>query len=417
MDMENDRCTNVDSVINPELAPLNIKNALEENDIDTINKRWFSKRCIPEKRDGLESVYKTFGKDWNRQSHFASLTDQYWLGSSMDDRWEDINFFTRRYDRAIGDAFFKSWQVDKLKSDDSPDITTNGLIKKRWLQLDGYTSYLVKAGNPKLQQEPLNEVLATMVLKKLDIIPFVPYEFRVEGFTLCSIANIGGYEPIGPNGEFRKPSTYFGYIIRHAVQSLFNPESLTGHFAHIERQLKKAAAEYGIPYEKEYIRRLAKIADVSYQSALSAFVRSNTTHEEYNGETAEQSEDYGQPEVVAAEKAKREAIRELIDRLPVRERYVVMQVYFNDISIDELVIEMSKVTGESLSKKDVIKIQRSAFNKLEPMLRKQGYGGRCGYFHPVFVRSDEELDEEMMDIANAFDDDAGSTILIKLNLK
>lgn len=231
------------------------------------------------------------------------------------------------------------------------------------------------------------------------------------------IANIGGYEPIGPNGEFRKPSTYFGYIIRHAVQSLFNPESLTGHFAHIERQLKKAAAEYGIPYEKEYIRRLAKIADVSYQSALSAFVRSNTTHEEYNGETAEQSEDYGQPEVVAAEKAKREAIRELIDRLPVRERYVVMQVYFNDISIDELVIEMSKVTGESLSKKDVIKIQRSAFNKLEPMLRKQGYGGRCGYFHPVFVRSDEELDEEMMDIANAFDDDAGSTILIKLNLK
>ena len=75
------------------------------------------------------------------------------------------------------------------------------------------------------------------------------------------------------------------------MQSLFNPESLTGHFAHIERQLKKAAAEYGIPYEKEYIRRLAKIADVSYQSALSAFVRSNTTHEEYNGETAEQSED------------------------------------------------------------------------------------------------------------------------------
>lgn len=185
--MENDRCTNVDSVINPELAPLNIKTALEENDVDTINKRWFSKRCIPEKRDGLEGVYKTFGKDWNRQSHFASLTDQYWLGSSMDDRWEDINFFTRRYDRAIGDAFFKSWQVDKLKSDDSPDITTNGLIKKRWLQLDGYTSYLVKAGNPKLQQEPLNEVLATMVLKKLDIIPFVPYEFRVEGFTLCSI--------------------------------------------------------------------------------------------------------------------------------------------------------------------------------------------------------------------------------------
>ena len=39
--MENDRCTNVDSVINPELAPLNIKTALEENDIDTINKGGF----------------------------------------------------------------------------------------------------------------------------------------------------------------------------------------------------------------------------------------------------------------------------------------------------------------------------------------------------------------------------------------
>ena len=38
-------------------------------------------------------------------------------------------------------------------------------------------------------------------------------------------------------------------------------------------------------------------------------------------------------------------------------------------------------------------------------------------FHPVFVRSDNELEEEMSDIANAFDDDEGATILIKLNLK
>lgn len=201
--MENDRCMNVESVINPKFAPLNIKTALEENDVDCINKRWFSKRCIPDKRDGLEGVYKTYGREWNKQSYFASLTDQYWVGSSMDDKWDNINFFTRHYDRSVGDAFFKSWQIKEIKSGDSPDITTNGLIKKRWLQLDGYTSYLVKAGNPKLQQEPLNEVLATMVLKKLDIIPFVPYEFRVEGFTLCSICK----NFVNENTEF-VPASY-----------------------------------------------------------------------------------------------------------------------------------------------------------------------------------------------------------------
>lgn len=236
----------------------------------------------------------------------------------------------------------------------------------------------------------------------------------------CQIAvieAIPGYEPIDEKGNFRRPSTYFGFKIRHAVQELYNPEAMTGHYANIERKLKKAASAYSIPYEKEYIRRLAKIADIAYQSAMVAYARSNTTHEEYNPETiSEQSENFGQPEAIYEEKEKCERIRSLVNGLPVIERYVISQTIFEEVPIEEVIKNMQEDNGMSLSKKDVIKIQHSAYNKLEPLLRKQGYGGRQGFIKPVFIKSDEELDEEMMDIAAAFDNDAGSSILIKLNV-
>lgn len=202
--MEGSNCTNVESVINPEFAPISIRKFLEENNPEEINKKWLSKRAIPEKRDGLAEVVKKYGSEWNTQSYFASLTDQYWISDSADVQWKDINFFTRRYNRSVGDAFFKDWKIEKISSTDSPDITTNGLIKKRWLQLNGNESYLVKSGNVKMQQEPLNEVLASVILEKLNIIPFVEYKFHIEGFTLCSICK----NFIDENTEF-VPAAHF----------------------------------------------------------------------------------------------------------------------------------------------------------------------------------------------------------------
>lgn len=180
---EDGKCVSVISRDNIDFAPIMIQKTFEPEYISL----WLEKRAIPEKRDGLNDVFEMFGQDWNKQTFYASLTDQYWLTEDTSFTWNNINFFTNFYDKNIGDLFFKEWAVGHVCPSNSPDITTNGLLKKRWIQSDDKTSSLVKAGNMKMKQEPLNEVLASTLLEKLNIIPFVKYDFHIEGFTLCSI--------------------------------------------------------------------------------------------------------------------------------------------------------------------------------------------------------------------------------------
>ena len=181
--MEDGVCTYVKEKHNLDFAPMLIRDNFEP---DYIN-LWLEKRAIPDKRDGLSQIIENFGEDWNKQTHYASLTDQYWLTEDPCEKWDDINFFTNFYSLYVGDLFFKEWTIQENKTVNSPDITTNGILKKRWIQNEDKTSSLIKAGNLRMKQEPLNEVLASVLLEKLDIIPFVKYDFYIEGFTLCSI--------------------------------------------------------------------------------------------------------------------------------------------------------------------------------------------------------------------------------------
>ena len=55
----------------------------------------------------------------------------------------------------------------------SPDNTSDGCLKKRWKIIDGKRC-LVKAGSAPLMLQPFNEVIATVIMEKLNI-PHVPY--------------------------------------------------------------------------------------------------------------------------------------------------------------------------------------------------------------------------------------------------
>lgn len=149
-------------------------------------KIWLNKRNIPENRDGYQEAVDDFGDAWLQNKNYASLSDQYWI-KMRDEKWKKINFFTNLYSRDIGDIMFTPWTAKKKKYNTfSPDLTTNGVLKKRWIQDKNMNSYLLKAGNRELQQEPLHEVLVSVLLEQLNIIPYVQYDLCVEGVTLCS---------------------------------------------------------------------------------------------------------------------------------------------------------------------------------------------------------------------------------------
>lgn len=146
--------------------------------------RWFSKRLIPDNRDGLDEIRKYVSGF--KYGGFFSLSDQYWIGTSPNE-WDKKNFFTNRYQTDTGKLFFTPWAADEKKlKEPSPDLTTNGGLKKAWLQKDDNTSYLLKAGSRRFRQEPISEVLASMMLQKLGVINFVRYDLEIYGLKFCS---------------------------------------------------------------------------------------------------------------------------------------------------------------------------------------------------------------------------------------
>ena len=123
------------------------------------------------------------------RGHGLSLSDQFWYrAAGSAERWEDLNFFTNRYSAAIGRAFFEPWDIcpDEIPVN-SPDQTTDGGLRKVWIQ-DPVTlkSSLIKARGEAYRQEPVTEVMASIILEELNIVPFVKYSLIPYGMTFCS---------------------------------------------------------------------------------------------------------------------------------------------------------------------------------------------------------------------------------------
>lgn len=173
-------------VDNPELLPVFLqKDASTEN----FNK-WLKMRRLPDNRDGLSEVFELFGRDrFDSQymtGNHASLSDQYWV-KWRDEGWKNVNFFTNRYPTDIGDMFFSPWTVKRKKfNTNSPDMTTIGVLKKRWKQNQDKTSFLIKSGCYEAFQDPMNEVLASVMAEQIDKIPVVHYDLCVEGTIMCN---------------------------------------------------------------------------------------------------------------------------------------------------------------------------------------------------------------------------------------
>ena len=137
---------------------------------------FFNNRIIPYTRKSFKEMLSELeihsAEELAKKSFYLSLSDQYWvcpLSEMGKIWWDDINFFTNEYDSAIGLRLMTSSKaLNKNSSSRSPDNTTGGELPKRWVRKNGI-NYLEKAGTGTEQQEPLNEVLATEICRRLGI--------------------------------------------------------------------------------------------------------------------------------------------------------------------------------------------------------------------------------------------------------
>lgn len=155
---------------------------------------FFNNRIIPYTRKSFKEMLLELqihsGEELAKKSFYLSLSDQYWVcplpqvGKLW---WDEINFFSNKYDSAVGLRLMSaSGALNKNSSSISPDNTTVGELPKRWVRRDDI-NYLEKAGTGTEQQEPLNEVLASEICRRLKI-NHTPYTLEIRDedyFCLC----------------------------------------------------------------------------------------------------------------------------------------------------------------------------------------------------------------------------------------
>jgi len=165
----------------PERLPVGVPCTGDTVDRITLNSWWLG-RSIPASRSGLrgalDALQITAPQLLLTKCYGLSLSDQYWVnpeGSGL--KWEDVNFFDNSFSEDVGNILFGEVPDKDEFNLMSPDNTSDGWLKKKWIIADGKRQ-LIKSGSGTTRQEPYNEVLASEVMRRLDI-PHVPYKLML----------------------------------------------------------------------------------------------------------------------------------------------------------------------------------------------------------------------------------------------
>jgi len=195
---------------------------------------WWMGRSIPASRDGIRNALEALGIFSTAlllpKCYGLSLSDQYWICPKNSGLcWEAVNFFSNDFSKDIGEILFGHKPADPAHVClISPDNTSDGWLCKKWIIADG-KRLLMKGGSGVYNQEPYNEVIASAVMRRLNI-HHIPYSLAVENgkpYSLCE--------------NFVKPDTEL--IPAWRVVCGFKKDNRDSHLNHLLR----CADTLGIP--------------------------------------------------------------------------------------------------------------------------------------------------------------------------
>ena len=160
--------------------------------VDTARfKEWWFGRSIPSSRSDIRCFFDSLDVPNNAplliRSMALSLSDHYWVkpaGSNL--TWSDVNYFDNAFSDDVGDILFGNPVQEGSIDFSSPDITSEGNLKKRWRIIDGQRC-LIKGGSGESLQEPLNEVIASRIMDALGV-DHVKYDLIWDGrrpYSVC----------------------------------------------------------------------------------------------------------------------------------------------------------------------------------------------------------------------------------------
>ena len=189
--------TKLYEIYSPEHLPVGVTDGKDKTARAALDE-WWTDRSIPSSRSGLKKALEALGVSSRltllTRCYGLSLTDQYWIKPENSDVvWSSVNFFENDFSEDMGDILFGKPVAEREPDLLSPDITTDGNLKKRWIISEGKRC-LIKAGSKPFFQQPFNEIIASAVMRRLGI-PHTDYRLiwdENEPYCVC-----GGFADSG----------------------------------------------------------------------------------------------------------------------------------------------------------------------------------------------------------------------------
>jgi hypothetical protein len=168
---------------------------INENNLYT----WWDDRGLPKTREMVYDVLREAGETSRDKLLIAcnglSLSDHYWIVSEKSNiKWKNINFYENKFNNDVGDLFFYKRKKNKKYDLRDPGITSGGNLRKKWIIEEDEKRVMIKGGKSPYFQEVPNEVIATILCRKLNI-SHVPYSLSYEeNDPVCRCVNMTSNE-------------------------------------------------------------------------------------------------------------------------------------------------------------------------------------------------------------------------------
>lgn len=156
-----------------ELFPLDLE--LTENGI----LKWLERRVIPKNRQFVDAILKTLGLSVNNTKGIIdvckglSLNDSYWVvPTDFDGKYADYNLYENRFSEALSLVAYTGAGASTQAFSTSPELTTNGMLRKAWRFIENDGIYLYKGGTEgaaNAGNEPYSEYYACQIAEQMGL--------------------------------------------------------------------------------------------------------------------------------------------------------------------------------------------------------------------------------------------------------
>jgi len=156
-------------VHNKDHVPFGSKYAHDNTQIIESLRYWIDNRGLPNTRPDRIDLYKYYKVESSKElmlgSYGLNLSDHYWVHQKGTDlKWKDYNFFDNNFKDV-----FDEIKNGKKTHDLNPNRSVDGSLSKMWYIDEHNTRWLRKKGRDLQEQEPFNEVIASEIMKLLNI--------------------------------------------------------------------------------------------------------------------------------------------------------------------------------------------------------------------------------------------------------